>query len=167
MTVLPDVLAPGLSVVFCGTAAGNTSARVGAYYAGRGNKFWDILFRIGLTPQHLSPSQFRDVLCHGIGLTDIAKTAYGPDNSLPGKAIDPEGLRRRIQECDPKALAFNGKQAAKDFYGVSWVDYGRQPKQVGETAVFVLPSTSGSAQGYWDPQHWFDLAEFLRGGSQR
>lgn len=153
--------------MFCGTAAGNTSAHVGAYYAGRGNKFWDILFRVGLTPRRLAPSQFRDVLCYGVGLTDIVKTASGPDDSLPSGAFDSDGLRQRILEFNPRALAFNGKQAAKEFYEISWVGYGRQHDQLGDTTIFVLPSTSGSARGYWNPQHWQDLAEFLRGGAER
>ena len=38
MSVLPDVLAPGLRIVFCGTAVGVTSAQLGAYYARPGNK---------------------------------------------------------------------------------------------------------------------------------
>ncbi len=70
-------------------------------------------------------------------------------------------------ECQPKALAFNGKKAAAIFYGkptTRQVDYGQQPEPVGCTAVFVLPSTSGSASRYWDAQHWRDLAEFLRDG---
>ena len=167
MTVLPDVLAPGLKVVFCGTAAGNTSARVGAYYAGPGNKFWDTLFRTGLTPMRLVPGQFRDVLCYGVGLTDIVKTASGPDVSLPSEAFDRDGLRRRILELNPEVLAFNGKKSAKEFFGVPRVEYGRQPVQLGGTMLFVLPSTARTAQGFWDPQHWYDLAEFLRGGSER
>ena len=43
--ILPDVLEPGLRVVFCGTAAGKASARAGAYYAGPGNAFWPTLHR--------------------------------------------------------------------------------------------------------------------------
>src|SRR3546814_13773735 len=52
--VLPDVLAPGLRLVFCGSAAGRKSAELGAYYAGPGNKFWPTLYEIGLTPRHRS-----------------------------------------------------------------------------------------------------------------
>lgn len=48
--VLPDVLAPNLKLVICGTAAGKESARRQAYYAGRGNKLWSTLYRVGLTP---------------------------------------------------------------------------------------------------------------------
>jgi double-stranded uracil-DNA glycosylase len=57
-SILPDVLAPNLKVVFCGTAAGTQSAEVGAYYAGRGNKFWRTLYEIGLTPRQLAPHEF-------------------------------------------------------------------------------------------------------------
>ena len=60
--VLPDVLAPGLHVVFCGSAAGAVSARVGAYYAGPGNRSWPTLHRVGLTPRLLAPTEFRIVL---------------------------------------------------------------------------------------------------------
>ena len=167
MAVLPDVLAPGLRVVFCGMAAGDTSAHMAAYYAGPGNKFWAILFETGLTSKRLAPHEFRDVLSYGIGLTDVVKSAFGPDASLPPDAHDPAGVRQRIMECKPNALAFNGKKAAAEFYGkkqTRQVDYGRQPDPVGSTTVFVLPSTSGSASGYWDTQHWHDLAGFLRGG---
>lgn len=52
--VLPDVIDHDLSVVFCGTAAGNESARRRAYYAGPGNAFWPTLFKVGLTPRQFS-----------------------------------------------------------------------------------------------------------------
>jgi len=58
--ILPDVLKPGLKVVFCGTAAGNRSAKIKAYYAGRDNQFWAVLHRIGLTPR-----QFQSTACPG------------------------------------------------------------------------------------------------------
>ena len=65
------MLAPGLRVVFCGTAAGEVAARVGAPYAGPGNRFWWVLREIGLTPRELAPLEFRELPQHGIGLTDV------------------------------------------------------------------------------------------------
>lgn len=44
---------------------------------------------------------------------------------------------------------------------VRQVDYGRQPKMIGATTVFVLPSTSGAARGFWDEKHWWTLANYL------
>ncbi len=66
MAVLPDVLAPGLRVVFCGTAAGKRSAELGAYYSGAGNKFWPTLHRFGLTPIQIEPQNFKSLLEYGL-----------------------------------------------------------------------------------------------------
>ncbi|MEZ4771174.1 MAG: hypothetical protein R2844_22490 [Caldilineales bacterium] len=46
MSILPDVLAPGLDIVFSSTAVGNVSALRGATYAGPGNMFWSTLHRV-------------------------------------------------------------------------------------------------------------------------
>ena len=153
-------------MVFCGTRAGPESARKTYYYADPTNKFWNVLFEVGLTPRRLAPHQFRDVLRHGIGLTDVAKTSFGTDASLPPGAGDQAEVRRKTMELKPRVLAFNGKRAAAIFFAkpkTSMVVYGRHCDFIGSTAVFVLPSTSGNASKYWDRQHWNDLAEFLRG----
>ncbi len=71
--MLKDLLAPGLKIVFCGTAAGEVSAARGEYYAGRRNKFWSVIFEVGLTPRRLTPGEYKDLLGFGIGLTDVVK----------------------------------------------------------------------------------------------
>jgi TDG/mug DNA glycosylase family protein len=158
MDVLPDILAPNLKVVFCGMAAGKKSAEVGAYYAGPGNKFWPILYQIGLTPCQLEPHQFREVLAYGIGLTDIEKRQSGSDDKLDLSGFDPEDLRVRIMRFKPRILAFVGKRAAQEFSGQRHVRYGLRPEPLDSTAVFVLPSTSGAARRYWDKSYWYALA---------
>src|SRR5579864_5438728 len=85
--ILPDLLAPDLKIVFCGTAAGATSARLGQYYAHRRNLFWPTLHGIGLTPRQLDPSEFRLLLDWRIGLTDIAKRSSGMDGNLPAGSL--------------------------------------------------------------------------------
>jgi double-stranded uracil-DNA glycosylase len=158
--VLPDVLAPGLKVIFCGCAVGDKSARVGAYYAGPGNKFWGVLFRVGLTPRQLDPHEFRSVLRYGLGLTDIVKTRFGRDHTLQPSDFQPERLLGSIRQYAPRVLAFNGKRSAREFYGRA-VSYGRQPQDVGPTAAFVFPSTSGAAWRFWDESYWQELADFV------
>jgi len=158
--ILPDLLSPELKVVFCGTAAGARSAQVGAYYAGRGNKFWQTLFQIGLTPRLLQAGEFRSLAQYGVGLTDIAKTYSGADKGLRRSHFDTVGLRDKIEAAAPRVLAFNGKKSASAFYGLA-ISYGQQRETIGETSVFVLPSTSGAASGFWDIEQWQRLAEFL------
>ena len=159
--VLPDVLARGLRVVFCGSAAGGQSAAAGAYYAGPGNRFWPILHQIGLTPQRLSPLQFRDVLAYGIGLTDLAKRQAGADSQIADSAYDAPRLRRAIAHWQPRAVAFNGKRAGQLFLGTR-VGYGLQREDCAGTAIFVLPSTSGAARRFWDEGPWRALAGWLQ-----
>ena len=79
--VLSDLLQHSLRIVLCGTAAGTTSAAERAYYAHRQNKFWKILHETRLTPELLQPHQYRSLLQHGIGLTDLVKAGAGMDRA--------------------------------------------------------------------------------------
>ena len=157
--VLPDVLGPGLRIVFCGSAAGAASARASAYYAGPGNRFWPTLHRVGLTPRLLAPAEFRLALQYGIGLTDICKTEAGADSGLSAEADDAATLAAKIMRHQPAVLAFNGKRAARVFLDAGALDYGQQTQRIGATAIHVLPSTSGAARRWWDEAFWRKVAE--------
>ena len=159
--VLPDILAPGLRVVFCGTAPGTASARAGAYYAGPGNRFWTTIREVGLTPILLRPAEFVRLPEFGIGLTDISKTASGSDQEVGRRGFDPARLEAAIAAASPAYLAFNGKNAARGALGRP-VDYGPQPERIGDAKVWVLPSTSGAARGFWDIGPWRELAAAAR-----
>lgn len=159
--VLPDVLAPGLKIVFCGSAAGRVSALKGAYYAGPGNKFWPTLHAIGLTPRLLSPTEFPLAPSLGFGFTDMTKTASGADADLPRGSDDPQAVRRKIARFKPRALAFVGKRPARVFFDRS-VDYGVQAERIGTTVIHVLPSPSGLARAAWDGRWWQALADSVQ-----
>ncbi|MGE5282171.1 MAG: mismatch-specific DNA-glycosylase [Chloroflexota bacterium] len=159
--VLPDVLCSGLRVVFCGTAAGSASARAGAYYAGPGNSFWATLHATGLTPVRLAPAEFQRLPELGIGLTDVCKVRHGSDREVGAGGFDVAGLESRIAEARPANLAFNGKNAARAALGRK-VEYGRRPERLGDATVWVLPSTSGAARGFWDIAPWEELARAAR-----
>jgi TDG/mug DNA glycosylase family protein len=156
--MLDDLFGADLLVVFCGTAAGNQSAMLGQYYAGRGNRFWDILAATKLTPSRLAPADYRRLGEFGIGLTDIAKGRAGNDTDIAFRPADREQLRDKLRQYRPRILCFNGKRAAQEFFGVKSVSYGLQPEGIGPTALFVAPSTSGAARGSWDEGLWHELA---------
>jgi TDG/mug DNA glycosylase family protein len=160
--ILPDVLQPGLALVFCGTAAGKRSAAERAYYAHPGNLFWRALFEAGLTPRLLLPAEFPLLPAYGIGLTDLAKHHSGNDNELPRDAFDVPGLIAKIKRHQPRLLAFTSKNAARAALGHA-VDYGWQDESIGMTGVFVLPSPSGQARGHWNLGPWQALADRARG----
>jgi TDG/mug DNA glycosylase family protein len=148
MSVLPDVLAPGLRIVFCGTAVSLTSAQLGAYYARPGNKFWATLFKVGLTPRQLRPEEYATITRYGLGLTDLAKSVAGADSTLAAHHFDSRALRVKIEQYRPRILAFTSKRAAKEYLGRA-VHYGLLPETIGSTRLFVLTSTSGMAGKSW------------------
>jgi TDG/mug DNA glycosylase family protein len=156
--VLADLLQPGLRAVFCGTQAGAQSARRGAYYAGRGNRFWPTLHNAGLTPVRLAPEQYARLLDYGIGLTDMAKKTSGADSLLRPDHVDQKFLEKIVRYA-PRFLAFNGKRAASLALKVSgpMLSYGRQDRMIGRTEVYILPSSSGAASGFWDARHWHEF----------
>jgi TDG/mug DNA glycosylase family protein len=145
---LPDYLAPGLRVVFCGTAVGTRSAEVGGYYAGPGNEFWGTLYEVGLVSVPLGPHLSERVLEFGIGLTDLAKrVAQSSDRGLASE-YDVEGFTERMGRFAPKWIAFHGKTAgnvASSALGHgSRVALGAQSWTIGASRVFVVPSMSGA-----------------------
>jgi TDG/mug DNA glycosylase family protein len=162
--VLSDLLQHSLRIVLCGTAAGTTSAAERAYYAHRQNKFWKILHETGLIPQPLQPQQYRGLLQHGIGLTDLVKAGAGMDRATLPKltAADRARLSAAIATFRPQFLAFTSKTAGQKFFGATR-DYGEQPEQIGATRVWILPSTSGAANGSWRPEIWYRFADEVRG----
>ncbi len=156
--ILPDVLRPGLKLVFCGTAAGKRSAAERAYYAHPGNLFWRALFDAGLTPRQLAPSEFPLLPEYGIGLTDLAKRHAGNDNELPRDAFDVPALIGKVEHHAPHLLAFTSKHAARAVLGRA-VHYGLQTEVIGDTQLFVLPSPSGQARGHWVLAPWLMLSK--------
>ena len=154
--VLPDVLQPGLALVFCGTAAGKRSAAERAYYAHPGNLFWRALFDAGLTPRQLAPAEFPQLPDYGIGLTDLAKRHSGNDDELPRDAFDVPALIAKIARHQPRLLAFTSKNAARAVLGHA-TGYGLQHETLGNTRLFVLPSPSGQARRHWNLKPWLAL----------
>ncbi|MDO9099136.1 MAG: mismatch-specific DNA-glycosylase [Caldisericota bacterium] len=163
--LIPDVLVPGLAVVFCGSALGDYSWRRLAYYANPGNRFWQTLAEVGFTPRCLAPEEYPSVRCYGIGLTDLVKTEHGQDQRIFDGHVDLDltrsALRTKIGDCKPRVLAFTSKTVGARFLGRP-VHTGRQRECIGTTVLWVLPSTSGLARRFFDIEPWRQLAALVR-----
>jgi len=164
------VLAPGLDLVFCGTAPSPVSYRERAYYANPGNSFWRTLHKVGVLPEQLEPRCYPEVLRHGVGLTDLNKTEYGSDHELSPQAMDRNSLRAKLRRYRPAAVAFTSKNAGSLYFGVKTLLYGRQGSAIVDTlgdavlaqiTYFVLSSPSGRARSWWNLQPWEEMAAFL------
>jgi TDG/mug DNA glycosylase family protein len=156
--MLPDLLAPDLKLVICGMSAGEKAAEAGTYYAASGNRLWSTLHQVGLTPRELAPAEWQQLLEYRIGLVDLVPR----DKSGMERGVRFAGgaeLRRKMREYAPGMLVFNGKAAAKEYFGMPTVVYGLLPNTIDKTKLFVCPSTSAAARGSWDPRWWDVMAK--------
>lgn len=145
MKTLPDYLRRGMRLVIVGINPGDRSARVGHYYAGRANPFWELLYESGVVPEPLEYSDDRRLIEFGIGLTDLVKRPTRSVEELrreefaEGRVI----LAQKLEEFQPRVVAFHGKMAYERFAGVA-ARLGPQKARLYGARVFVLPSTSGA-----------------------
>ena len=157
-SAVPDVLAPGLEVVFCGINPGRVSAAAHAHFANPRNDFWRLLHAAGFTSRLYEPSEQFDVLREGIGLTNAApRTTRGSgDLRRADFAGAAERLERLAVDLRPGWIAFVGKEAYRGAFNER-PELGPQERRLGETRLFVLPSTSpANAAVPWDERlRWF------------
>lgn len=142
---LPDILAPSLSVIFCGINPGATAALAGHHFVSPTNRFWRVLHQSGFTPQQIIPEEDRSILRYGCGLT-VAVTRPTPGaNDLSRLELQRAGaaLERKIRRYVPRVVAFLGKPAFAAITGNSTVIWGRQPEPFGGAVAWVLPNPSG------------------------
>jgi len=89
----------------------------------------------------------------------VVKDQAGSDSSIDFGRFEPDDLRQKIEDLSPNILAFNGKKAAQVFLGERRVKYRLQGTQIGETRLFVAPSTSGAANRYRSTEPWYELSK--------
>jgi len=112
---------------------------------------------VRFTPTLLKAREYQDLLNYELGLTDLVKHLSGTDKRIKATDKDISILKRKILKYEPKILAFNGKQAAKEFLKTKILSYGKQNHKLGHTLIWVLPPTSPVAGKYWNIDHWKNL----------
>ena len=164
-SAVPDVLAPGLTAIFCGINPGRVSAAANAHFANPRNDFWRLLHVARFTPRLYDPSEQFELLPLGIGVTNAAyRTTPGSGDLRRGDfAGSAERLERIAVELQPRAIGFVGKEAYRGSFAER-PQLGLQDRQLGDTALFVLPSTSpaNAAVPWTERLRWFQaFRDFL------
>jgi len=158
VSAVPDVLAPGLRLVFVGINPGRASAAAAAHFANPRNDFWRLLHGSGLAPRLLEPQEQWELLDLGIGITNAAPRTTPGSGDL--RAADFVGsaarLERIARDLRPAVMAFVGKEAYRGAFGER-PTLGLQERRLGDTELFVVPSTSpaNAAVPWADRLRWF------------
>lgn len=147
--VLPDYLREGLDVVFVGINPGTRSAAAGHHYAGASNHFWPLLYEAGFVGEPLTCRDDARVLEWGIGLTNMVAR---PSPSIVDLSMHElrEGagiLRAKLELYQPRFACFNGKRIY-DVFSATKASLGMQVDRIGETRLYVMPSTSPRGATY-------------------
>jgi TDG/mug DNA glycosylase family protein len=164
-SAVPDVLAPGLRLVLVGINPGRASAAAAAHFANPRNDFWRLLHASGLTTRELTPAEQLDLIPLGIGVTNAALRTTPGSGDL--RAADFANAAARLERIaatlGPRVMAFVGKEAYRGAFGER-AALGVQARTLGDTRLFVLPSTSpaNAAVPWTERLHWFrELAAFV------
>ncbi len=155
-SAVPDVLGPDLDCVFCGINPGRVSAAAAAHFANPRNDFWRLLHDGGFTPRLYAPEEQFGLLELGLGLTNAAYRTTPGSGDLRRGDFDGARLAALAQELRPRAIAFVGKEAYRGAFGERPA-LGPQARSLGDTALYVLPSTSpaNAAVPYAERLRWF------------
>lgn len=142
---LPDLIAPGLRVLFCGINPSLYSAAIGHHFGRPGNRFWPTLHAAGFTPQRLFPEQDAELLGYGYGLTNMAARATATADELSDEELEVGGrlLEQKVRAYRPQVLAVLGVTAYRTAFRRPRAQIGPQPEPIGDALVWVLPNPSG------------------------
>jgi double-stranded uracil-DNA glycosylase len=151
--LVPDVLGERTSLLFCGINPGVTSGLTGHHFARPGNRFWKALALGGLVDRVLEPSEERELIGYGIGITNLVArvTATAKEISTAELAEGVELLREKVAQVGPEVLAVLGLGAWRSAVDKR-AQLGRQPEPFAGAAVYVLPNPSGLQARYQLPE---------------
>jgi double-stranded uracil-DNA glycosylase len=167
---IPDLIAPGLDVLFVGINPSLWSGAVGLHFARPGNRFWRALDEAGFTDRLLSPYEGRELLKRRIGVTNLVNRATASADELD--VADYQRGRRRIEakvrRYRPRVVAFVGMGAYRVAFGRPRARGGQQAEGLAGATIWVLPNPSGRTAGYQMPalaRAFRELRRSLLGGT--
>jgi len=142
---VPDVLGPGLELVFVGINPGLFSAAVGHHFARPGNRFWKALHLAGITDHVWSPFDDGSLPGIGIGITNIVgrPTATAAELSTGELRDGRRALGTKIRRFRPAAVAILGVTAYRFGFDRPKASLGLQDEHFVGARLWVLPNPSG------------------------
>jgi double-stranded uracil-DNA glycosylase len=147
---IPDLVAPGLTVLFCGINPGLYSAAARYHFARPGNRFWPALHLAGFTPRLLKPQDREELIESGYGITSLVRRATAKARDLePAELVaGRQRLTRTIRTYRPQWIAVLGVGAYRTAFGDPRATIGPQPHAVAGARAWILPSPSGANGSY-------------------
>lgn len=148
---VPDLVGPGLRLLFVGINPGLWTAASQTHFAHPVNRFYPALLRAGIVEQPVDPSagmtdeQREALVARGIGISNLVRRAtaradeLGRDELVEGRVR----LEAFVAEHRPRVVAVLGVTAYRSAFARPQAAPGRQPDPLGPAALWVVPNPSG------------------------
>jgi double-stranded uracil-DNA glycosylase len=142
---IPDLVAPGLRVLFAGINPSLYSAAVGYHFARPGNRFWPAMHLSGFTARQLAPAEQHLLLADGLGITNVVARATARADELDTAELQAGGTNLALLagELGVRWVAVLGVTAYRAAFGRPRAVVGPQDERLGEARVWTLPNPSG------------------------
>lgn len=148
---VPDLLGPGLKLLFVGINPGLWTAATQTHFAHPGNRFYPALLRGGVIAREIDRSEgFSDadrahLIERGIGITNIVQRATARAAELSREELrdGADELAAKVRALGPKVVAIAGITAFRTAFRSRDANVGRQPDDFEGAQLWVVPNPSG------------------------
>jgi TDG/mug DNA glycosylase family protein len=148
---LPDLIGPGIRLLFVGINPGLQTVAVQAHFGRRGNRFYPALFKAGIVDRLIDastgfrPEDRAHLLERGIGITSLVPGATARADELENDALiaGAHQLTERVARIQPKAVAMLGITSYRVAFDQPKAVVGLQPQTLGGAQLWVVPNPSG------------------------
>lgn len=148
---VPDLVGPGLRLLFVGINPGLWTAATATHFAYPGNRFYPALLRAGILERRIDPAAGMTdadraaLLASGIGITNIVRRATARADELTRDELraGAVALTAFVARHRPRVVAVAGVTAYRTAFGRPRARLGRQPEDLAGAALWVVPNPSG------------------------
>lgn len=148
---VPDLLGPGLRLLFVGINPGLWSAATATHFARPGNRFYPALAAAGITDrliragEGMTEDDRSHLISRGVGITNVVSRASARADELDREELQEGALRLadKVSVLGPRVVAVAGITAYRVGFGHPKAQLGRQPQTIGGAELWAVPNPSG------------------------
>ena len=148
---VPDLVGPGLKLLFVGINPGLWTAATSTHFAHPGNRFYPALRIAGVIERDIdrgvgmSDADRAHLIGRGIGITNVVNraTARASELSVAELRAGGERLRTFVRDHAPRVVALAGITAYRAAFGDANAKLGRQPGAFEDAELWIVPNPSG------------------------
>lgn len=148
---VPDLIGPGLRLLFVGINPGLWTAATQTHFAHPGNRFYPALLRAGVVDREIDRGDGMTdddrayLIGRGIGITNVVHRTTARASELSAAELRAGGaeLRAFVRAHRPLVVAIAGITAYRSAFELPKAVMGEQPEAFEDARLWIVPNPSG------------------------